>query len=229
MPYSKTILCLANSRKLQGRCVAGREMGADGLGRWVRPVSKQPGGELSASNRQYEGAIEPSLGDIITIPIIKVQEKSYQSENHIIDETKYWLKSGQATFADMAAAVERDPDKLWINGHNSFHGMNDKIPLDLACLLPSSLRLIEAKNIRLRVQAEQAIFGDNQLKVRAYFAMAEVDYALTVTDPTIQDQCVAAGSGWYDLGDALLCLSLSEPLRGFVYKLVAGIIRQPAT
>lgn len=35
----KRILCLANSRKLSGRCVAGREIANPRLGPWVRPVS----------------------------------------------------------------------------------------------------------------------------------------------------------------------------------------------
>ncbi|MGH7707024.1 MAG: dual OB domain-containing protein, partial [Vulcanimicrobiaceae bacterium] len=35
----KRIVCLANSRKLQGRCVAGRELQKNGPGAWIRPVS----------------------------------------------------------------------------------------------------------------------------------------------------------------------------------------------
>ena len=37
----KRIVCLANSRKMHGRCVAGREW-RDGLaGQWIRPVSNR--------------------------------------------------------------------------------------------------------------------------------------------------------------------------------------------
>ena len=36
----KRIVCLANSRKLGGRCIAGKELLADGVsGSWIRPVS----------------------------------------------------------------------------------------------------------------------------------------------------------------------------------------------
>ena len=36
----KRIVCLANSRKRGGRCVAGKELLADGrAGGWIRPVS----------------------------------------------------------------------------------------------------------------------------------------------------------------------------------------------
>jgi hypothetical protein len=38
-PLVKRIVCLANSRKMSGRCLAGREL-INGLpGGWVRPVS----------------------------------------------------------------------------------------------------------------------------------------------------------------------------------------------
>lgn len=39
MPYKKTIICLANSRKYQGRCVAGLEWNGKQPEAWIRPVS----------------------------------------------------------------------------------------------------------------------------------------------------------------------------------------------
>lgn len=38
-----TIICLANSRKYQNRCIAGLTP----AGRWVRPVSKLPDGSVT--------------------------------------------------------------------------------------------------------------------------------------------------------------------------------------
>ena len=51
----KRIVCLANSRKLSGRCVAGREWSEkQGAGDWIRPVSERDNQAASENERQYE-------------------------------------------------------------------------------------------------------------------------------------------------------------------------------
>jgi hypothetical protein len=47
VPYKKTIVCLANSIKDNGRCIAGREVLANRYGGWIRPVSDRATAELS--------------------------------------------------------------------------------------------------------------------------------------------------------------------------------------
>ncbi len=55
------IICLANSRKLTGRCVAG--LRTDGMG-WVRPVSALPDGTLSMKDYTLDHGNEVELLDI---------------------------------------------------------------------------------------------------------------------------------------------------------------------
>src|ERR1700744_6789351 len=67
--YSKTILVLANSRKISGRCVAGKELVGTGFGGWIRPVSLRPAGELSEADRQFQDGTDPKLLDVVEIPM----------------------------------------------------------------------------------------------------------------------------------------------------------------
>ncbi len=78
--YIGTVLCLANSRKMSGRCVAGKAITPKGPGDWIRPVSSRPDKELSASDRHYAGGAEPALLDVINIQFLGHDPHPYQPE-----------------------------------------------------------------------------------------------------------------------------------------------------
>ncbi|MFI6581643.1 dual OB domain-containing protein [Embleya sp. NPDC050493] len=223
MELTKTLVCLANSRKHSGRCVAG--MVGDGSGEWVRPVSARPGHEVSARERQYEDGTEPNVLDVVLVPLLRPQPHDFQSENWLLDPGCRWQKAGRVGWSGLLA-LEQRPGRLWINGSSTFHGSNDRVPTEQAVTLPDSLKLIRVTDLTLRVHAPGAKFGDQRPVLRACFSHAGHAYILRVTDPRYELEYLAGSEGIYELGESFLTVSLGEPFEGYVYKLAAAIIER---
>ena len=80
MGVVKRIICLANSRKLSGRCIAGVEISRYGSAAgWIRPVSAREHEEVSEHERQYEDGSDPRVLDVIDIPFVTPRPKGYQT------------------------------------------------------------------------------------------------------------------------------------------------------
>ena len=101
MPVSKRILCLANSRKLSGRCIAGIEVSESGVPHvWIRPVSSREHEEVSEHERQYEDGSDPHVLDVIDVPTLEPRPMGYQQENWLIDRGYYWVRPRRASVPD---------------------------------------------------------------------------------------------------------------------------------
>ena len=223
MPTTKRLVCLANSRKLHGRCVAGREWSGSEAGRWIRPISARDAGEVSEYERQYEDGSDPQVLDVIDVPVLGSQPKDYQTENWLLDPEQYWEKAGRLTWFDLPPLV--DPiAALWIDGHSTYKGLNDKIPLVTTASVTDSLRLLHTERLKLIVCRPGEAFGNNKRRVQGRFAHAGSTYALWVTDPGFERTYLAKLDGSYEIGDCYLTVSLGEPFQGACYKLIASII-----
>src|SRR5579863_1348418 len=182
MPETKEIVCLANSRKHSGRCIAGKEVLSHGYGRWIRPVSARPSAEISEEERRYENGALPQVLDVIRIPIIGATPQLHQSENYVIDSEYYWVKRGELSWGDVNRLVEK-PAPIWTNNDSTYYGLNDRVRVDLAAKLNSSLMLINPEDLTIKVVTEGAQFGNAKRRVRADFRHAGAYYSLIVTDP----------------------------------------------
>ncbi len=224
MSAAKQIVCLANSRKLAGRCIAGREWTpGEGAGNWIRPVSVRSGQEVSEYERQYEDGKDPKVLDIINIPLIEPKPKGWQTENWLLDSEFYWRKEGDYSWFDLPALA--DPvEPLWIDGHSTYSGMNDKIPLAAAEVVSSSLRLLHLDRLELQVFAPGEAFGNSKRRVQGWFSHAGIHYALWVTDPVCERAYLEKLDGFYEIGECYLTISLGEEYEGFCYKLIAAVI-----
>ena len=223
MPTVKRIVCLANSRKLNGRCVAGIEI-ADGqrLG-WIRPVSAREHQEVSEYERQYENGADPRVLDIVDVPLLRAQPHEFQQENRLLDPAQYWVKRGAAAWDDLSQLA--DPlAPLWIDGHHTYNGRNDKVPLTQARTLRSSLRLIAVSGVMVDVFTPGETFGNRKRRVQGHFRHHGVEYRLWITDPLYEREYLAKPNGHYEIGESFLTVSLGEPFNDACYKLIAAIV-----
>jgi len=171
MSAVKRIVCLANSRKLNGRCIAGKAYGAKGAGAWIRPVGAREHGEVSEYERQYEDGSDPRVLDIIEVPLLDPQPKDFQQENWLLDPDYYWEKVGEATWPDVCS-LEDPAGPLWINGIHTYNGFNDKIPLAQVGGVQSSLRLLRVDSLAISVFKPGEAFGNPKRRVQGRFKHA---------------------------------------------------------
>ncbi|MDE2901057.1 MAG: hypothetical protein OXN15_08565 [Chloroflexota bacterium] len=220
----KRIVCLANSRKLGGRCIAGKEVLPNRtIGAWVRPVTDQGSGEVPTWECIYPDGREPAVLDIMEIPVLGHVPKEYQQENWALDPKHPWEKVRVAPF-ERAVALLDPPAPLWSTGHSTYNGRNDRIPLQDAVGLPDSLRLISVSDLTLHVSMPGESFGETRKRVQGRFRYLGVEYWLRVTDIMWENEYLSRSNGDYYVGNAYLTISLGEPFEEFVYKLIAAII-----
>jgi len=222
MALMNDFVCLANSRKFSGRCIAGKFKNSNGNWVWVRPVGGSGGKEITENDRKYSDGSSAQALDVIAIELKGRDAHPYQSENVVIDSNYYWRKVGDWPIAQLNELVDR-PASLWTTGCSSTSGLNDRVPeASLKSPLPT-LVLIEPINVRISVGVEGAMFGGNKRKVRAWFTYAGVNYGLAVTDPALESNYLARQDGTYnDDGIKYMTISLGEPYDGNAYKLVAA-------
>ena len=221
------IVCLANSRKSLGRCVAGKRVGDRS---WLRPISDRAGHEISELDRRYSDGTTAQLLDVIDIPCHEARPHRHQTENVLIDDRFYWARHGRASWADIEGLVDRDAN-LWANGYSAYYNRNNRVPEALIDTAGGSLRLIELDEIVLHATPKAPGFGNMKLTVRASFDYRGHAYQLDLTDNELEAACLHRGAGDYPLKRVIACVSLTEPHTNqngetFAYKVVASIINE---
>lgn len=221
---SVEIICLANSIKDGGRCVAGLRMDSRG---WVRPVG--PGnGTLSRSDRELDSGGEPEVLDVIAVGLDQHVPQAYQAENWSLTRSKWQLVSRPAPVATASILrphLERGPDLLLGQTDRvALSQLDPKLPQrSLTLVIPERVRWFRTTSVKGYAQA------------RAEFELGDASYSLVVTDPLWKARVVQLPAGSHD-GPALgleaeqpvmLTVSLAGPLQDTCYKLVAAVIPLP--
>lgn len=227
MGYTKTIVCLANSVKYRGACVAGREVLAGGFGGWVRPISGRPAGELTPAEMRYEGRGLPRLLDVMEVPLLGPSPHHHQTENHLIDPQRLWRKRGELSWGRVRELAE-SPETLWSNAEHTATGQANCVAAAAAVSADRSLYLIQCSELRI---ARLRKPGGGPA-YRGTFAMNGRSYTLAVTDPVatlpiayLRDDEEAT----ITVKEPCLCVSLAEPFSGDgrCHKLISAVIAKP--
>jgi len=216
------IVCLANSRKISGRCIAGKIISEN---KWMRPVSNRESEEISEEERRYENGQMPKLLDIISIPVKEHKPKLFQTENYLIDDADSWEK--RCGFRSSLDNLLDAPNDLWGTQSSSYQGQYDRIPEDMCANYEESLYLVKPQSLKIIVRIEGEEFGNAKRKVRAEFNYNGITYIFPVTDHVIEREYLSEENGVFTLPveNTYLCVSIGLPYSGYCYKFVASIIR----
>jgi len=229
----KTIVCFANSRKIGGKCFAGKDIKNK---QWIRPISKRHDESLIDKEECIRGSnctcyicdpIIPNLLDVIEIDIDEYVGDYHQVENYIIGECK-WRKIGVLKKEFINNYLDTLNGGLWVNGYGAWNRKNDRIPIEQSSKIKDSLRLIEVRELKIIVTTEGADFGNPRKKINGAFKYQNIDYIIPITDPVIEQQYLILNEGTYWLQNErkriILSLSMGKEYKGYIYKFLAGVM-----
>src|SRR5438445_12325138 len=142
------ILCLANSRKHGGRCIAG--LRADGTG-WIRLVSREPNGVLFDRDFALRGGSVPRLLDLLRIRCSDPHPGPHHPEDWYITVSRWELLARPAPVSAvelLRAALAAGPALLGDTKERLAYLALETSPLSasLALLAPDSMNCIIAVN-----------------------------------------------------------------------------------
>lgn len=139
---TKSIVCLANSFRPGGSCVAGIEVSNGGFGPWIRPISHRPDQAISDDEKTYADGTRLSMLDIVEIDFDTHQPEHHQTENWLITNNVRWRKVGEALRHQLGGALLPPNRPLWRPAHSTYTGRNDQVTGQVAHASNWSLALI---------------------------------------------------------------------------------------
>ena len=215
----KYFICLANSYKHGGRCIAGIEVvpqsdGSlgivrhdDGRPRWIRPVSMSANGEIP-------NHLAESFKIFSLVKLTDVEPCPDNAHTEDVHCTRMEI-----------CPFELSPTKDFLNQlidnqHQAvFYFRGKSIPTTIIDRLDYSLMLIHPDNACAYCDEER-----ENSKYRMKFTYNGSNYDFPITDPVFLEQFKKSPDSYADLDGAYLVLSLGIAFEGFHYKLVATVL-----
>ena len=215
----KYFICLANSYKHGGRCIAGIEVvpqsdGSlgivrhdDGRPRWIRPVSMSANGEIP-------NHLAESFKIFSLVKLTDVESCPDNAHTEDVHCTRMEI-----------CPFELSPTKDFLNQlidtqHQAvFYFRGKSIPTTIIDRLDYSLMLIHPDNACAYCDE-----GRENSKYRMKFTYNGSNYDFPITDPVFLEQFKKSPDSYADLDGVYLVLSLGIAFEGFHYKLVATVL-----
>lgn len=201
-------------------------------GGWIRPVSNDVLSRGALFEPQYlaQDGTEVRPLDVIETSFVRPDPKPYQPENWIIERAP-WKRITPPNMNEVLAVLRANIQET----PHLFGNTADRVPECTFAERPasSSVALVKPRDLAIDVTVNYR--GQQQL--RANFYLGEHFYSLAVTDPYWRDRLANLTYGTHPFSEVagispddhvLLTISLGEPLDGYCYKLVAGVIILPS-
>lgn len=209
-------VCLANSFKEGGRCVAGIEINNNneikmhnGHPKWIRPVCNSLHGEIETNLVAHLRILDIIEFEITGFP----DDSNYQSENVFFSKNSM----------NIVGRYDMEKLKSFSNTRNLiFNNRNKSVSEDEIERLSYSLMLVNID----RFEVIKKTYEDNRSKpqCRLIFTYNNDQYDFPVTDPAFLHRFQNKPDLLKFRKEILLCVSLGIEWKGWHYKLVAGII-----
>ena len=209
-------VCLANSNKEGGRCVAGIKLDKKNkpiigkLGpKWIRPVCNTEHGEIP---KEYVAHIQTL--DIVEIEIDTNQTQGYQSENVSFDEKSIEVVD-RYPITELSGLCEDERPKI-------FGTLGKAIHPDQIHLLHYSLMLIRVDDFTVLEKPHEHKPGKTQFRLEFHYKRNKYDFV--ITDPVFLANYKKNKLYLSEAGTLFLTLSVGVKYMEWYHKLVAGII-----
>lgn len=210
-----SFICLANSYKRGGRCIAGIEIDSennivlnkDGNPKWIRPIANTQYGQIPNND-----ANNIKLLSSVGLSLVEEKHQDVHCENVMYNtiEHSIFVFPSNANFLD----------KLTDKTHEFIFGNRGKaVPVDTASKLDYSLMFIHVHNSRAYIDEER-----EKSKNRMIFTYKGQEYDLPITDPVFIEEFKKNPECFALIPDVYLTLSLGLEFEGWHHKLVAGVI-----
>jgi hypothetical protein len=213
------IVVLANSKKHGGYCMAGKTLDSVGeIGGWLRPVYDCGAGSLPMSRTLCTDGLQASVLDVVEQDWGVAAPTMHQRENRLLGQSTL-QRCGRADWDDLAILADDVSSGLWLDGHSTSCGMNDRVPFSILPYLTGSLQLVAANDLVIF----KRLGYENQVKYRAKFSVNNRRYDIALTDTVATAWLMDTTRLSFET--AYVCVSLAVPhTDGFAYKLAAAII-----
>lgn len=209
-------VCLANSYKEGGRCVAGilldrknNPIIQDSHPKWIRPVSLTNHGEIPT-----DLVSDLDLLTILEIEILDYVGEDHQSENALFDENSI-REIGTLPISSLSEMFDHTRPKI-------FDNRGKAVAEEEIGKLDHSLMLVRTTEFEFFEKPNEHKPGTTQIK--SAFSYNNIPYEFVVTDPIFlrdfrdNPKCIEGVEEIY------LTLSLAIKWQGWYHKLVAGVI-----